>query len=163
MTGWAWRWSRAPAIVFLDDLDIIAKRRNSGVQDQFVEEIVGQLLQELDGLKAHQGHIFLLGATNHPENIDPAVISRLPQRIDLPLPDQAARAQMLQILLQGKPVQFALDEACSELATECGHRNWSGRDIRSWVERAERKAVERALQNGGPEHFEVKISDFAEM
>lgn len=95
--------SNAPAIVFLDELDIVAKRRG-GANDQHQEEIVGQLLQELDGLRAHQGHVFLLAATNHPDDVDTAVLSRLPQRIALPLPDRAARVQMLGILLKEKPV-----------------------------------------------------------
>ena len=152
----------APAIVFLDELDVIAKRRDSGAQDQHTEEIVGQLLQELDGLKDQQGHVFLLGATNHPEKIDSAVLSRMPQRIDLPLPDDAGRVELLKILLRQKSLGFPLDSACEALSAACAGRNWSGRDLRSWVERAERKAVQRAIQSGGPEHFLMLVDDFAE-
>ena len=115
----------------------VAKRRGSGSNDQHQEEIVGQLLQELDGLRAHQGHVFLLAATNHPEDVDAALLSRLPQRISHPL-----------------------REACELLAQQCASMNWSGRDLRSWVERAEQRAVQRAVLEGGPNHYELRLSDF---
>ena len=152
--------SNAPAIVFLDEVDIVAKRRGSGSNDQHQEEIVGQLLQELDGLRAHQGHVFLLAATNHPEDVDAALLSRLPQRISLPLPDRASCVQMLGILLQEKPISHPLREACELLAQQCASMNWSGRDLRSWVERAEQRAVQRAVLEGGPNHYELRLSDF---
>ena len=152
--------ANAPAIVFLDELDIIARRRDSGAVDQHQEEIVGQLLQELDGLKAQQGHVFLLAATNHPEGIDPALLSRLPQRIALPLPDTAACMKMLTLLLRDKSLAFPLQASCEILAAECATRNWSGRDLRSWIERAEHSAVQRALSSGGPDHFLLQMQDF---
>ena len=155
--------TNAPAIVFLDELDVVAKRRVSGAQDQHVEEIIGQLLQELDGLKTQQGHVFLLAATNHPEAIDPAILSRLPQRIDLPLPDTPARVKLLEILLRPKALAFSLEDACETLATSCAQKNWSGRDLRSWVERAEQRAVHRAMQDGGPDYFQIRLADFADM
>lgn len=150
----------APAIVFLDELDIVAKRRDGGANDQHQEEVVGQLLQEMDGLKAQQGHVFLLAATNHPEGVDPALLSRLPQRIELPLPDTAACVQMLTILLRDKPLSTPLHDTCETLASECAHKRWSGRDLRSWVERAEQRAVQRAIRNGGPTHFQLQMQDF---
>lgn len=152
--------ANAPSIVFLDELDVIAKRRDLGVPDQQQGEIVGQLLQELDGLKEQNGHVFLLAATNHPEEIDPAVLSRLPQRIELPLPDFSARRGILRNFLSEKPLDVALDEACETLARACDPRNCSGRDLRSWVERAEQRAVRRAIRNGGPDHFRLQIMDF---
>ncbi len=154
--------TNAPAIVFLDELDVIAKRRVSGVQDQHVEEIIGQLLQELDGLKAQQGHVFLLAATNHPDAIDPAILSRLPQRIDLPLPNTSARVELLKILLRPKSLAFTLEDTCETLAAACAQKSWSGRDLRSWVERAEQRAVHRAMQDGGPDHFQIRIADFTD-
>lgn len=152
--------ANAPSIVFLDELDVIARRRDGGVPDQHQGEIIGQLLQELDGLKQQQGHVFLLAATNHPDEIDPAILSRLPQRIDLPLPDLSARKEMLRNLLRQKILDFTLDEACETLAIACDRNHWSGRDLRSWVERAEQRAVHRAIQDGGPDHFRIRVTDF---
>jgi SpoVK/Ycf46/Vps4 family AAA+-type ATPase len=152
--------ANAPAIVFLDELDILAKRRDSGIADQHQEEIVGQLLQELDGLKAQHGHVFLLAATNHPEEIDPALLSRLPQRIELPLPDTAACVSMLIVLLRGKSLAFPLEDTCEILAAQCADKSWSGRDVRSWVERAEQRAVQRAIRSGGPDHYQLQVNDF---
>lgn len=152
--------ANAPSIVFLDELDVIAKRRDTGLPDQHQGEIVGQLLQELDGLKEQQGHVFLLAATNHPEEIDPAILSRLPQRIELPLPNVSAREEILCTLLRDKPLDFVLEEACETLAIACDQGHCSGRDLRSWVERAEQRAVRRAIQDGGPSHFRLQMADF---
>ena len=123
--------------------------------------MVGQLLQELDGTKSHAQHVFVLGATNHLENVDPAVLSRFPQRIVISLPNLPARAHILEVLLRGKPVAFTLEEGCLELATQCEGLHWSGRDLRSWVEKAEHKAVQHAQKNGGPQHFIIDMSHFA--
>jgi len=70
---------------------------------------------------------------------------------------------MLQIVLRQKPLAFPLDDTCELLASACARKSWSGRDLRSWVERAERRAVQRAIQNGGPEHFQITQDDFLEL
>jgi len=74
--------SSAPAILFLDELDVIAPDRAvSGGNDQLTDEIVGQLLQEMDGISARDGHVFLVAATNHLERIDAAIRSRFQERL----------------------------------------------------------------------------------
>jgi hypothetical protein len=63
--------ANAPVILFLDELDIIAPARMGG-NDPLTDEIVGQLLQELDGIQSRDSGVFLLAATNHAEEIDRA-------------------------------------------------------------------------------------------
>jgi SpoVK/Ycf46/Vps4 family AAA+-type ATPase len=147
----------APSLLFLDELDIVAGARG-GDGDSFTAEIVGQLLQELDGFAAHAQHVFVLAATNRIEQIDAAVLSRFPRRMEIPLPDAPGRARLLQVLLQGKPVGFALETASGVLAQHS--EGASGRDLRSWVEQAEQRAVVRAVQAGDAASVQLQLDDF---
>ncbi len=147
----------APSLLFLDELDIVAGAR-SGDADSFTAEIVGQLLQELDGFAAHAQHVFVLAATNRIEQVDAAVLSRFPRRMEIPLPDAAGRARLLLGLLQGKPLAFALESAADVLAHHS--QGASGRDLRSWVEQAEQHAVMRAVQAGDAASVTLALEDF---
>ncbi len=152
--------TKAPVILFLDELDIIAPRRGAS-HDPLTEEIVGQLLQELNGITAHDSQVFLLGATNLPEQIDSAVLSRFQQTIAIPLPDTHARQRLLSVLLAKKKLGFLLEPGTETLALMTEGRAWSGRDLQSWVSRAEQQALLRAISAGGPEHFSLLLADFA--
>jgi transitional endoplasmic reticulum ATPase len=144
-----------PCILFLDELDIVAPER-SRTFDYLTHEIVGQLLQELDGVQSIVGKIFLLGATNHPDAIDAAILSRFPSHIEIPLPDEEGREKILRAFLGKKPVGFDLKELRVVARRLEGK---SGRDIRSIVERAEQSAVSRAIKDGGAVHFKIQLSD----
>ena len=120
--------SQAPCILFIDELDIVAPMRGSE-SDAFTKEIVGQLLQELDGIKAQEGDVFVLAASNLPESIDAAVLSRFNRRVEIALPDAAARAAILQVLLANKPLGFDLQAGCDSLTAQC--EGMSGRDLRN--------------------------------
>ena len=151
--------TKAPVILFLDELDIIAPRRGAS-HDPLTEEIVGQLLQELNGITAHDNQVFLLGATNLPEQIDTAVLSRFQQTIAIPLPDVDARQRLLTVLLGKKRLGFDLKSGAEVLALMTEGKQRSGRDLQSWVGRAEQQALMRAIAAGGPEHFSLLLEDF---
>ena len=84
----------APCVVFLDELDSIAKARGGSVGDAggASDRVVNQLLTEMDGMNAKK-NVFVIGATNRPDQIDPALLrpGRLDQLIYVPLPDQAGK------------------------------------------------------------------------
>ena len=61
-----------------------------------------------DGLLKMKGQILIVGATNRPESLDEAVLRRLPKRFSVPLPDSAAREEILRIWLKGTEVSPAL-------------------------------------------------------
>jgi SpoVK/Ycf46/Vps4 family AAA+-type ATPase len=149
--------ANAPVILFLDELDIIAPAR-SGSNDALTDEIVGQLLQELDGIQSRDSEVFLLAATNHAEQIDRAALSRFQETLSIPLPDLAGRQRLLTVLLQKKKVAFSLEEGTPALAA--ASEGMSGRDLGSWIGRAEQKALMRAIAAGGPEHFALTLADF---
>ncbi|AYO54500.1 AAA family ATPase [Acinetobacter wuhouensis] len=152
--------SQAPCIVFIDEIDIVAGARNGG-NDSFTQEIVGQMLQELDGVATKEGQVFLLAASNHPENIDSALMSRLERKIEIGLPDQVARSQILISMLNSKPTDFEVSEVANQLAEKT--QGLSGRDLNSLVTRATRRAVSRAIQSGDDlEHTRITEEDLLE-
>ncbi|MBU1736120.1 MAG: AAA family ATPase, partial [Verrucomicrobia bacterium] len=89
----------APAIIFIDEIDAIApKREDMGGEKQVERRVVAQLLSLLDGLES-RGHVIVIGATNIPNTLDPAL--RRPGRFDreiaIPIPDKRGRLEILQI------------------------------------------------------------------
>jgi len=154
--------SSAPAILFLDELDVIASDRAAAGNDQLTDEIVGQLLQEMDGISAHDSHVFLVATSNHLERIDVAVRSRFQEKLIIPLPNHQARVRLLANLLTGKNIDFPLNDGAVLLADQVKDRALSGRDLEGWVQAAEQKALLRALQDGGPENFAIGLEDFGE-
>ena len=153
--------TNSPAILFLDELDIIAPDRAvMGGGDALTDEIVGQLLQEIDGVRAQDSQVFLLAATNHLERIDAAVRSRFQERMVIPLLDRDARIRLLIIMLAGKKVDFPVKDGAVLLADLTEGRSWSGRDLEGWVAGAEQKALLRAIHDGGPDHYVINIEDF---
>ena len=150
--------SQAPCILFLDEIDTIAQARGNHGGDSFTAEIVAQLLQELDGVATKKGQVFLLGASNHPGNIDSALLSRFERKIEIGLPDEVARAAILALQLAGKPTGFEVGDACAALAART--EGLSGRDLQSLVTSATRKALQRAMDTSGdPRTLSVSLAD----
>ena len=105
----------APCIVFLDELDGIAPRRGGGDATAVTDRVIAQLLTEMDGVAAMSG-VIVLAATNRRDLIDPALLraGRFDVVVDLPLPDAAARRQILDVHTRGK--RLADDVDLDELA-----------------------------------------------
>jgi cell division protease FtsH len=96
----------APAIIFVDEIDAIGQRRaGSGavVANDEREQTLNQLLSEMDGFDVSSG-IVVLGATNRPEVLDPALLrpGRFDRQVVIPLPTQAERAAILAVHCRGK-------------------------------------------------------------
>ena len=95
-----------PSIIFLDEIDAIAPKRTSlGSEQQVERRVVSQLLTLMDGLKG-RGQVIVIGATNIPDSIDPAL--RRPGRFDreiaIGVPDKPGRLQILQVHSRGMPL-----------------------------------------------------------
>jgi SpoVK/Ycf46/Vps4 family AAA+-type ATPase len=136
--------AKAPCILFIDEIESVAANRGGG-GDSFTAEIVTQLLQEMDGVRKTDRPVFVLAATNIPEQIDPAVLSRFEERIEIGNPDTSQRARLLRLFLGKLPADFDRDEVSNDLAllTE----GLGGRDLRSIVQKASQKAIRRAAGN----------------
>jgi len=96
----------APSIVFLDEIDAIApKREELGGEKQVERRIVAQLLSLMDGLK-QRGRVIVIAATNMPNVLDPALRrpGRFDREIEIPIPDREGRREILEIHTRGMPL-----------------------------------------------------------
>ena len=137
----------APAIVFLDEIDALIPTRMGGML-QFSDKIVNQFLYEMDGLRANPG-VFVVGATNRPEMLDAALLrgGRLSRQIEIPLPEEDGRRQILALHTEGASI--APDVDLDELARETD--GFSGADLRAMVNEAGLQALIRLADVGGDE------------
>ena len=102
---------QAPSIIFIDEIDAIApKREELGGEKQVERRVVAQLLSLMDGLKARE-HVIVIAATNIPNALDPAL--RRPGRFDreivIPIPDRHGRLEILEIHSRGMPLAEDVD------------------------------------------------------
>lgn len=135
----------APTVVFLDELDSIAKARggSNGDAGGASDRVVNQLLTEMDGMNAKK-NVFIIGATNRPDQIDPAILrpGRLDQLIYVPLPDEEARLSIMKAQLRKTPLEPGLDlRAISKLTS-----GFSGADLSYIVQRAAKFAIKDSIE-----------------
>jgi len=135
--------SHAPAIIFIDEIDAIApKREEMGGEKQVERRVVAQLLALLDGLES-RGHVVVIGATNIPNTIDPALRrpGRFDREISIPIPDKNGRLEILQIHTRGMPL--AQDVSLEKLA-EITH-GFVGADLEALAREAAMAALRKIL------------------
>lgn len=133
----------SPAIIFIDEIDSIApKREEMGSEKQVERRVVAQLLALLDGLES-RGKVIVIGATNIPNVLDPAL--RRPGRFDreicIPIPDKNGRLDILQIHTRGMPL--AADISLEKLA-EITH-GFVGADLEALAREAAMSALRKIL------------------
>ena len=132
---------KAPSIIFIDEIESIAPKR-SEASSEAERRIVAQLLTLLDGLK-DRGDIVVIGATNMPELLDPALRrpGRLDREIEIDVPDERGRMEILQIHTRGMPL--AEDVDLNQLA-EITY-GYTGADLAALCREAAIKALRRYL------------------
>ena len=135
----------APCVLFFDELDSIAIQRGNRIGDAggAADRVLNQLLTEMDGLSSKKT-IFVIGATNRPDIIDPALLrpGRLDQLIYIPLPDESSRLQIFKACLRKSPVSKDVD--LTALAKLTG--GFSGADITEICQRACKYAIREDIQ-----------------
>lgn len=135
--------AHAPAIIFIDEIDAIApKREDLGGEKQVEKRVVAQLLSLMDGL-ASRGKVIVIGATNIPNTIDPAL--RRPGRFDrelsVSIPDKKGRLEILEIHTRGMPL--AEDVSLEKLSAVT--HGFVGADLESLAREAAMTALRRIL------------------
>ncbi|MQM17188.1 hypothetical protein Taro_050158 [Colocasia esculenta] len=137
--------ARAPCVIFFDELDSIAVKRGSSLSNAggAAHRVLNQFLTEMDGMNAKKT-MFVLGATNRPDIIDPALLrpGRLDQLIYIPLPDEASRLQIFWACLRRSHVSPQVDLAVLAGCTE----GFSGADITEICQRACKCAIREEIQ-----------------
>jgi len=142
----------APCIVFFDEIDTLVPTRGGG-DSQVTERVIGQFLAEIDGVEELNG-VLILGATNRPDILDPALLrpGRFDLHLEIPLPDLEGRKEIFRIGLRGKPVvdDISIDALAGQ--TE----GFNGAEIQAICTRAAWSAIRETLsnqeiRNGAPE------------
>jgi len=131
----------SPAIVFIDELDSIAPKRED-VTGEVERRVVAQLLTMMDGLDS-RGQVIVIGATNRVDSVDPALRrpGRFDREIEIGVPDETGRKEVLQIHSRGMPLSDDID--LDHLAAET--HGFVGADIESLSKEAAMKALRRYL------------------
>ncbi|XP_063060526.1 transitional endoplasmic reticulum ATPase isoform X2 [Engraulis encrasicolus] len=135
----------APCILFFDELDSIAKARGGGAGDAggAADRVINQILTEMDGM-SNKKNVFIIGATNRPDIIDPAILrpGRLDQLIYIPLPDKGSRTAILRANLRKSPISKEVDLEYLSRITE----GFSGADLTEICQRACKLAIREAIE-----------------
>ncbi len=144
---------QSPAIVFVDELDSIGRKRGAGLgggHDER-EQTLNQMLSEMDGFEPTEG-IVVIAATNRPDVLDPALLrpGRFDRQIVVPLPDLEERLPILEVHAKGKP----LDASVDMMIVARGTPGMSGADLANLVNEAALHAVRRNSTTIGMEDFE---------
>ncbi|MDH3501459.1 MAG: CDC48 family AAA ATPase [Nitrosopumilus sp.] len=156
----------SPSIIFIDEIDAIAPKREEAYGD-VEKRVVAQMLALMDGL-TDRGNVIVLGATNRPESVDPAL--RRPGRFDrefeISVPNQDGRLEILQIHTRGMPIADDVD--LKDLSSEL--HGYTGADIKSLCREAAMKSIRRYLPEIDLENekipseilqsMEIKLIDF---
>ena len=132
---------KSPSIIFIDEIDAIAPKREE-VYGDVEKRVVAQLLALMDGL-TDRGNVIVLGATNRPDSVDPAL--RRPGRFDrefeITVPNEDERYEILQIHTRGMPISEDID--LKDLSSEL--HGYTGADIKSLCRETAMKSIRRYL------------------
>jgi transitional endoplasmic reticulum ATPase len=146
----------APAIVFFDEIDSVAPKREDG--GGMEDRIVGQLLSLMDGLEA-RGEVIVIGATNRVDDLDPALRrgGRFDREIEIGVPGEAGRREILDVHTRRVPTTDDVD--LDRLAART--HGFVGADLESLVTEAAMSALRRARREGTPtDEIAVTRADF---
>ena len=156
----------SPSIIFIDEIDAIAPKREEAYGD-VEKRVVAQLLALMDGL-TERGNVIVLGATNRPDSVDPALRrpGRFDREMEISVPNGDGRLEVLQIHTRGMPI--ADDVELKTLASEL--HGYTGADMKSLCREAAMKSIRRYLPKIDLEtekipskilqSMEIKIIDF---
>ena len=156
----------SPSIIFIDEIDAIAPKREE-VYGDVEKRVVAQLLALMDGL-TDRGNVIVLGASNRPDSVDPALRrpGRFDREVEISVPNTDGRLEVLQIHTRGMPLATDID--LKNLANEL--HGYTGADIKSLCRESAIKAIRRYLPEIDLENeripskilqsMEIKLRDF---
>ncbi len=149
--------SGTPVIIFIDEVDALFGVHSNEVGGEV--RVRNQFLKEMDGLqdKGERIHVYVIAATNKPWALDEPFIRRFQKRIYVPLPDLAARKQLLEMLISKLPSGANVD--IESLARRL--EGYSGSDIKDLVQDAYMRVVREYFERGG-ELRPLSAGDFEE-
>lgn len=149
----------APSTIFIDEIDALGGQRGGGGEHEASRRVKTELLVQMDGIHNDKSDgdeenkiVLVLGATNHPWDLDDALRRRLEKRVYIPLPDMESRKSMFQLFL--RDVNLSDDVDVEEMArlTE----GYSAADVKIICRDASMMALRRALERGELKKDELK-------
>ena len=131
----------SPSIIFIDEIDAIAPKREEAYGD-VEKRVVAQLLALMDGL-TERGNVIVLGATNRPDSLDPALRrpGRFDREVEITVPNEDGRLEILLIHTRGMPIDEGID--LKELSSDL--HGYTGADMKSLCREAAMKSIRRYL------------------
>ncbi|MDR2522428.1 MAG: CDC48 family AAA ATPase [Synergistaceae bacterium] len=154
--------SRAPSIVFIDEIDAIApKREDMSGEKQVERRVVAQLLALMDGLES-RGQIVVIGATNIPNSLDPALRrpGRFDREISIPIPDRKGRHESLLIHTRGMPLAQESDAVDLRRVADLSH-GFVGADLEALAKEAAMACVRDVLPHVNLQTQEIPYEKIA--
>lgn len=144
---------KAPSIVFLDEIDAIAPKR-AEVHGEVEKRVVAQLLALMDGIKS-RGQVVVIGATNIPNTLDPALRrpGRFDREITIGMPDPRGRQEILQIHTRGMPLAENVD--LTKLA-QISH-GYVGADLEALCKEGAMNCLRRVFPDFGAEPLSIEV------
>lgn len=143
----------APCVLFLDEIDALGQKRSHLRSNPAMRGTVNQLLTEMDSVKSDNDGVFVLGATNHPWDVDTALLR--PGRFDRMLlvvpPDEEARAAILKYHLRDRPLEGI---NVRKLVKRSEH--FSGADLAHLCDSAAQFALEESVQTGSARPIQMR-------
>jgi AAA+ superfamily predicted ATPase len=143
---------KRPSVLFFDEVDALGAKRTD-LRTSAVRQIINQFLAELDGVRGSNSGVLILAATNAPWHLDSAL--RRPGRFDrvifVPPPDLPGRAEILRLLLRGKPAERIDHEHLAKKTAD-----FSGADLQAVVDRAVEAKLMEAMRSGVPHPLTMK-------
>jgi cell division protease FtsH len=145
---------RAPAIIFIDELDAVGRVRGTGLGggNDEREQTLNQILAELDGFSGHEA-VVVLAATNRPDVLDPALLrpGRFDRHVTLELPDRAARRAILDVHTREVPLAGDVDLDIVAASTP----GFSGADLKNLVNESAMAAARENARAVTMAHFDA--------
>ncbi|OXB39482.1 ribosome biogenesis ATPase [Cryptococcus neoformans] len=141
--------SSSPCVIFFDELDALVPRRDDSMSESSAR-VVNTLLTELDGLDARKA-VYVIGATNRPDMIDPAMVrpGRLDKLLYVDLPSPFERFEILKTHTKKTPINDDSWQAIKEIVASDKCDGFSGADIAALVREAATLALRAALESIG--------------
>ncbi len=146
----------SPCIIFIDEIDSIARARGSSDDSRVTERVVDTLLTEMDGLQELK-NVVVLAATNRPEDVDPAILrpGRFDKIMEIPMPDQESRYSILKIHTKKMPLDKDVDLKNLASITE----NYTGAELENVVREAGMHAIRKKRDIVSMDDFMAAVKD----
>ncbi|MDS0281820.1 ATP-binding protein [Haloarcula onubensis] len=146
----------SPCILFMDEFDFVAKTRSSD-EHAAIKRAVNTLLKSIDEISLIQDEVLLIGATNHPDQLDAAAWRRFDEIVNFPKPDRDMRADILRIVTRQMDITEFDPQALAELT-----EGLTGSDLRLVLREAVLEALTEERTTLTQQDLEDAIKDFEE-